>query len=185
MSPVPASRPPLLPWPLRGVAAGYVGVAAMTLAYYAERRVARRIRVSRGKPQLQGAGVLADGRRVSGLAGQTGLDYDDSVVPGQIIARLLPLPRAISAHPGEIAIALRWSYGSAFGLAHVFIRHRIKEPVASLLFGSLLLGVTFSMFPLLGDTPPPWRWSTDVVATAIGTHVVYVVAVAATDEILR
>ena len=33
------------------------------------------------------------------------------------------------------------------------------------------------MFPLLGRTPPPWRWPPDVIATAIATHIAYVVGV--------
>jgi len=185
MRSLPRSRPPLLPWPIRGVAAGYVGVAAMTLAYYFERRVRSRGTESDSEGRAAGAAVLADGRSVRGLASETGLDYDDTVVPGQIVARILPLPRALTAHPGEIAIALRWGYGSVFGLAHVFIRHRVTEPRASVIFGSLLLGVTFSMFPVLGHTPPPWRWSGEVIATALATHIAYVVAAATTDEILR
>jgi hypothetical protein len=37
---------------------------------------------------------------------------------------------------------------------------------------------TLTMFPLLGRTPPPWKWSPSVLATAFGTHAAYVVAVA-------
>ena len=36
----------------------------------------------------------------------------------------------------------------------------------------------------LGRTPPPWRWRADMMATAIATHVAYVVAVAAVDDVL-
>lgn len=34
---------------------------------------------------------------------------------------------------------------------------------------------TLSLFPLLGRTPPPWRWPADVMATANATHAAYVV----------
>jgi uncharacterized membrane protein YagU involved in acid resistance len=44
---------------------------------------------------------------------------------------------------------------------------------------------TFSLFPLLGRTPPPWRWPRDVMATSIGTHFVYVATVAVVDAGLR
>jgi hypothetical protein len=43
---------------------------------------------------------------------------------------------------------------------------------------------TFSLFPLLGRTPPPWRWPADVMATCLGTHAAYVTAVALTDDAL-
>jgi hypothetical protein len=50
---------------------------------------------------------------------------------------------------------------------------------------AVLMSATFSLFPLLGHTPPPWRWPKDVIATSIGTHVAYVTAVATTDDGLR
>ncbi len=43
---------------------------------------------------------------------------------------------------------------------------------------------TFSLFPLLGRTPPPWKWTWDVLATSLGTHVVYVAGVALTGAVL-
>jgi hypothetical protein len=53
------------------------------------------------------------------------------------------------------------------------------------IFGGVLMTATFTLFPLLGRTPPPWRWPPDVIATSVGTHVAYVAAVAATDDGLR
>ncbi len=170
-------RAPYYPWPVRGVLAGAAGTMAMTLAYYAERKLRQ--------GRYRGVGRLADGTAVRGLATDRGLDYDDSVVPGQIVASILHLPEDLSEHPGEIAIALRWGYGSMFGIAHVFLRHRLSEPWATAIFGGTLLTVTFTMFPLLGHTPPPWQWRREVVATAIGTHMAYVVAAAITDDSLR
>ena len=114
-----------------------------------------------------------------------GLDYDDTVVPGQIVVNILHLPATIGRHPGDVAIALRWGYGSAFGLAHVVLRHRLPEPAASAIFGGALMTVTLSMFPLLGRTPPPWRWAPAVLATSVGTHAAYVLAAAVTDDALR
>lgn len=179
--------PPLLPWPIRGLAAGYVGVAAMSLTYYLQRR--RRARQPAKGTAVgtspTGASAMADGAQVSGLASPVGLDYDDSVVPGQIVASILPLPERIAGHPGELTIALRWGYGSMYGLTHVYLRHRVREPWASLGFGGALLIVTFTMFPLLGRTPPPWQWPIGVLRTALRTHTVYVLAVATTDELLR
>jgi hypothetical protein len=42
----------------------------------------------------------------------------------------------------------------------------------------------FALFPLLGRTPPPWRWPPDVLATSVGTHIVYLGAAVAVDSIL-
>ena len=48
----------------------------------------------------------------------------------------------------------------------------------------MLMTATFSLVPLLGRTPPPWKWPTDVLATSLGTHVAYVTGVALTDAVL-
>jgi hypothetical protein len=145
-----------LPWPIRSVLAGTAGTATMTLAYATERR----LRTKRTSP----------------------LDYDDSIVPGQIVASVMHLPNVTANQDHELALALRWGYGSAFGLFHGVLRHRLPEPWASAVFGATLMSATLSLFPLLGHTPPPWRWPADVMATSVGTHVAYVAAVATVDN---
>jgi hypothetical protein len=146
-------------WPLRSICAGAAGTASLTLAYAAERRVRHR--------------------------DDTPLDYDDSLVPGQIVASILHLPHVTAREDQELGLALRWGYGSAFGLFHGVLRRRIAEPWASAVFGATLMSATLSLFPLLGRTPPPWRWPPDVMATSVGTHVAYVAAVAAVDDGFR
>ena len=144
------------PWPVRSVAAGSAGTAALTLFYDVERRVRRR---HRGP-----------------------LDYDDSLVPGKIVASIMHLPAVTPREDWDLGMALRWSYGSAFGLYHGILRRRLGEPWASAIFGATLMSATFSLFPLLGRTPPPWRWPPDVMATCLASHAAYVAAVAAVDD---
>jgi hypothetical protein len=146
-------------WPVRSVIAGAAGTATMTLAYACERRLRKR---------RQGP-----------------LDYDDSLVPGQIVATVMHLPHVTDREDRDLGLLLRWSYGSAFGLLHGALRRAKGEPAASVIFGSVLMTATFTLFPLLGRTPPPWRWPPDVIATSVGTHVAYVAAVAAADDGLR
>ncbi|HTX32569.1 MAG TPA: hypothetical protein VMD09_14400 [Solirubrobacteraceae bacterium] len=148
-----------IPWPLRSVAAGTAGTAALTLAYDTERR----LRHNHHGP----------------------LDYDDSLVPGQIVASIMHLGNVSAREDEDLGLALRWGYGSAFGIWHGLLRRRVREPWASLLFGATLMSATLSLFPLLGRTPPPWRWPPDVLATAFGTHAAYVAAVAVVDDHLR
>ena len=148
-----------VPWPVRSVAAGAAGTATMTLAYAAERRLRR----SRHGP----------------------LDYDDSLVPGKIVASVMHLPHVTDREDHELGLILRWSYGSMFGLLHGALRRTVGEPWASAAFGGTLMTATLSMFPLLGRTPPPWRWPADVLATAFATHVAYVAGVAAVDDAVR
>jgi len=144
-----------VPWPVRSVLAGTAGTAAMTLAYATERQLRNRSRP---------------------------LDYDDSLVPGRIVASIMHLPHVTNREANELGLALRWSYGSAFGIWHGLLHRRVAEPWASTLFGATLLSATFSLFPLLGRTPPPWHWPRDVIATSVGTHVAYVTAVALVDD---
>ena len=148
-----------LPWPVRSTLAGTAGTAAMTLAYATERRLRRN---HRGP-----------------------LDYDDSLVPGQIVASIMHLGHVTDREENELGLGLRWSYGSVFGIWHGLLRRRFHEPWAAALFGGTLMSATLSLFPLLGRTPPPWRWPPDVMATAIGTHVAYVAAAATIDDRLR
>jgi hypothetical protein len=148
-----------VPWPIRSVVAGTAGTAALSLAYVAERRL---------RPRHRGS-----------------LDYDDSLVPGQIVASIMHLPHVTAREDRDIGWALRWSYGSVFGLWHGVLRRRLPEPWASAVFGGTLMSATFSLFPLLGRTPPPWRWPPDVMATSLGTHAAYVTAVATVDDRAR
>ena len=146
-----------VPWPIRSVCAGAAGTAAMTLTYAAERRLRPRDR----EP----------------------LDYDDSLVPGEIVAGVMHLPHVTQREEHELGLLLRWSYGSAFGLLHGALRRRVGELWASAAFGGTLMTATLTLFPLLGRTPPPWRWPADVLATCAGTHAIYVAAVAAVDAL--
>jgi hypothetical protein len=146
-------------WPIRSVLAGAAGTAAMTLTYAAERRLRSKVRGP--------------------------LDYDDSLVPGEIVAMVMHLPHVTAREDRDLGLALRWSYGSAFGLLHGALRRMVGEPWASVAFGATLMTATLTLFPLLGRTPPPWRWGPAVMATSVGTHVVYVAAVAAVDDGIR
>ena len=145
-----------IPWPIRSTLAGTAGTATMTGAYATERR----LRHSHRGP----------------------LDYDDSLVPRTIVASVMHLGNVTAKEDNELGLALRWSYGSVFGIWHGLLDRRVREPWASALFGATLMSATLSLFPLLGRTPSPWRWPADVIATAIAMHIAYVVAVGSMDD---
>jgi hypothetical protein len=121
-------------------------------------------------------------RRVRGA--RTALDYDDSLVPGEIVAGILHPGNVTPKEDTELGMALRVGYGSAFGLWHVSLRRVMPAPWAGLAFGATLMTATFTAFPVLGRTPPPWRWPPDVLLTALGTHAVYATTVAVVDDVL-
>jgi hypothetical protein len=151
--------PAMLAWPVRSVLAGSAGTATMSLAYAAERRL---------RPAVDGQ-----------------LDYDDGLVPGKIVASVMHLSQVTARGDRDLGLVLRWSYGSAFGLWHGVLRRVVPEPWAAAAFGTTLMTATLTLFPLLGRTPPPWRWPADVLATSFATHAAYVAAVAAVDDGLR
>jgi hypothetical protein len=140
---------------VRSLIAGVAGTGALSLSY----RVEHWLRSRRGP-----------------------LDYDDSLVPGRIVASILNLHDVTAREKEELGLGLRWTYGSSFGLWHGLLRRRLSEPEASAAFGASLLALTFTMFPLLGHTPPPWRWPRGFMATCLLTHGVYVAVVAAVDD---
>lgn len=146
-----------LPWPVRSVLAGAAGTAALSLSYVVERRV-RRVRQA---------------------------DYDDSLVPGGIVLSILHLHQVNRREEYDAGMGLRWAYGSGFGLFHGLLRRRVDEPWASLTFGGTLMSLTLTMFPLLGHTPPPWRWPRGYVVSELLTHAAYVTAVAVVDDLGR
>jgi hypothetical protein len=148
-----------IPWPARSVLAGTAGTAAMTLAY----RTERRLRQNHAGP----------------------LDYDDSLVPGKIVANVMHLSRVTDREDEDLGLLLRWAYGSAFGIWHGILRSRMREPWAAAAFGATLMTATLTLFPLLGRTPPPWRWHRDVMVTCLGSHLAYVTALATTDDRFR
>jgi hypothetical protein len=95
------------------------------------------------------------------------------------------LPHVTASDEHELGLALRWSYGSAFGLWHGVLLRRAGEPLAAAAFGATLMSATLTLFPLLGRTPPPWQWPRSVIVTAFGTHAAYVAAVAAVNAVPR
>jgi hypothetical protein len=112
-------------------------------------------------------------------------DYDDSLVPGQIVVNILHLHHVTNREKDELGLALRWSYGSMFGIWHGLLRLRLAEPQATMVFGATLMSATLTMFPLLGRTPPPWRWPRGFLASSFATHTAYALTVAAVDDRLR
>jgi hypothetical protein len=144
-----------LRWPLCSLIAGALGTGALSLSY----------------------------KIVDGLRPRTGpADYDDSLVPGQIVAGILDLHLVTAREEQELGLALRWGYGSAFGLLHGVLRRRVAEPWATLAFGATLMSATLTLFPLLGRTPPPWRWPHGFLATSLATHTVYAATVGVVDD---
>jgi hypothetical protein len=98
------------------------------------------------------------------------------------VVSVLDLRHATGRDERDLGLLLRWSYGSLFGLMHGLLRRRLDEPEATIAFGGLLMSLTQTMFPLLGRTPPPWRWPRGYLASELVTHTAYAATVGFVDD---
>lgn len=171
-TPVRPAAPPcrgLLVEGAAGVAAGAVGTAVMTATARLHREIHDRRRGMRAADEI--------------------LDYDDSdhvVVAASTVLRAVT-GRAPTSPAGRRALFLlvHWGYGSVVGVAHGGLRAGIGgEPAAGVAFFVGCETMALSLFPLLGETPPPWRWRRDLLVTSLLQHAVYAAAVAATTRVL-
>src|SRR6201992_899744 len=139
-----------------GLVAGRAATTAMSLGYWIERRVRRNV----------------DGA----------LDYDDSKVPA-LGAGKNPRRSDLSDDASfRLGLAVHWGYGSLFGLAAVPLNRKFGPVGATAIYWGGMMTMACGMVPLLGDTPPPWRWRNDVIVTSAGQHLVYA---ATTTAVLR
>jgi len=78
-------------------------------------------------------------------------------------------------------LLVHWGYGSAVGAGHpLLLRGLGSEPRATAAFYACCQTMASTLFSTLGETPPPWRGHRDVLASSLGQHAVYAVAVAVT-----
>lgn len=137
----------------QGLLAGVLGTAAMTTSYGLERR----LRSTHGGP----------------------LDYDDSTVPSHAAMVVLRIHTLDARRQHQLGALVHWGYGSAMGIARAALGRRLAPRNATTAYWVGLMAMTGVLFPLLGDTPPPWRWRPDVVGTSLVQHAVYAAAVGA------
>ena len=152
----------------RGALGGAVGTGAMALTARLRREIHARRR----------------GIAVSEIG--TVLDYDDSehVVTAASTVLRAALGWAPRSEAGRRALfwVVHWGYGSAMGAVHVGLRRVLgREPAPALVFfaGSEVLAL--SLLPVLGDTPPPWRWRRGLLVTSVVQHALYAGVAAAVN----
>jgi hypothetical protein len=144
----------------RGVAAGLAGTTMMTIGLKLEQVVRRR---SRGP-----------------------VDYDasDHVVTAAA-AVLRRRPRTESGR-NALFLLVHWGYGSAVGAAYPPLRHvLVSRPKASAVFYIGCQAMAMTLFPTLGNTPPPWKWRRSVLLSSLIQHALYAATVSAADRVLQ
>ena len=91
---------------------------------------------------------------------------------------------ARAAQPPRPVLAGALGYGSVVGAGHAGLRHRLGEPAAGLVFFFGCQTMALSLFPLLGETPVPWRWGPRLLTVSLTQHAVYAATVAGVDALL-
>jgi hypothetical protein len=143
----------------RGVAAGLVGTSVMTGTLKLEQAVYHR----------------------AGIGGTVDYDASDHVVTAaSAVLRDRP-----STDRGDKALFLlvHWGYGSAVGIGFAGLL-RAGQPYrrATMEFYALCQAMAMTLFPTLGDTPPPWRWPRRILLSSLAQHAVYAATVAGTTR---
>jgi hypothetical protein len=141
-----------------GLIAGLVATTAMNASYWAERKIRRNV--------------------------EGPLDYDDSNVPALVAAKILRQSDLSDEASFRLGLAVHWGYGSLFGVGLVPLCRRFGPVRATGLYWTGMMTMACVMFPVLGDTPPIWRWRNDVIVTSMFQHVVYAASAATTLHLL-
>ncbi len=133
-----------------GLFAGLVGTTAMTLTTMLEQRL---------RPRLDHP-----------------VDYDASNAPVTAAALVLGVQPHTKAQRRLLFLLVHWGYGSLMGTGQVLLRRKLPGSEATAVYLVGVQGMAFVLLPLLGGTPPPWRWRPDMFVTSLGQHAVYAVA---------
>ena len=153
-----------------GVLAGAAGTTAMTLTGRAHRL------------------VVAQRRGVRTAEITDILDYDDSehvvVAAATVLGAVTGLVPRTPGQRRALFLLTHWGYGSAVGAVHAALRRGLGEVPAGLGFFALGQAMALGLFPVLGDTPVPWRWRRRLLVTSFAQHAVYAAAVAGADAVI-
>jgi hypothetical protein len=138
---------------------------------------------------LTGTAVMTfTASRYARLRGATDriIDYDTSehvVIAAATVLRVRPRG---DRERRALFHLIHWGYGTAVGIAYEAITHAVPaRPAATATFFTGCQAMAFVLFPLLGRTPPPWRWQADVIAISLLQHAVYAATVDLTHRALR
>jgi hypothetical protein len=140
---------------LRGYAAGLTGTTIMTGTLKLEQALYHR----------------------AGIGGTVDYDASDHVVTAAsaVLRRRPHTP----ARENAVFLLVHWGYGSAVGIAYsALVADDRRYARAAVPFYLLCQAMAMTLFPTLGDTPPPWRWPPRILLSSLAQHAVYAATVA-------
>jgi hypothetical protein len=112
------------------------------------------------------------------------VDYDASEHVVIAACRLLGRRPPDSDRAKRLIFAgVHWGYGSAVALGYEPLRRVARTDVrAGAAFYAGCQGMAFVLFPVLGNTPPPWRWKRDMLLSSLAVHALYAGTVVAVSR---
>ncbi len=115
------------------------------------------------------------------------IDYDASdhvaIAACNVLRR--PVPQSAAAR-NRISSTVHWGYGSAVAVTFEALRRATgSDARATVLFDAGCQAMAFTLFPTLGETPPPWAWDRAALSSSLAVHAIYAVTVAQVARRIR
>jgi len=151
----------------RGVAAGVVGTALMTIC----QELAARLQSSGDEEQQGGQEeVPLDPWEQASMPAQVGRRISEGVFHKEVSPDLIPV----------LTHGMHWAYGTSFGVAYGLVQGSLpRRPMRhGLLFGTGVMAMSYLQLVPMGIYEPPWKYSPKDLATELAFHLVYGLGVA-------
>ena len=151
----------------RGVAAGVVGTAMMTISQELVARLQ-----STDDEQEQGAEQQApqDPWEQASMPAQVGRRISEGIFHKEVSPDLIPV----------LTHAMHWAYGTSFGVVYGVIQGSVpSRPLRhGLLFGPAVMAMSYLQLVPMGIYEPPWKYSAKDLGTELGFHLAYGLGIA-------
>ncbi len=114
------------------------------------------------------------------------IDYDATDHVTTAASKVIRWTPRTPAQQRTLFEMVHWGYGSAVAIQYDELRRLLgSERRATVVFFLVCQATAMTLFPVLGETPPPWRWRRNVLLSSLGEHALYAATVALVSRRLR
>ncbi|MDP8968364.1 MAG: DUF1440 domain-containing protein [Actinomycetota bacterium] len=171
----------------RGLAAGAVGTALMTVA----QELSAKLQASQDSAQ-QGddqQGADEQGADQQGVGQQEQDPWEQASMPAKVARRISEGVFEHEVSPERIGLlthAMHWAYGTGWGTVYGLIggTFRPRPLPAGLTFGGAVWAMSYVQLVPMGLYEPPWKYPRKDILMEVGYHLVYGVGVAGAYRML-
>lgn len=169
----------------RGLAAGAVGTAFMTIAQELSAKLqARQADDQQGDDPQAGQGTDQPG------TGQQDQDpWEQASMPAQVARRVSEGVFEHEVPPERIGVlthGMHWAYGTGWGMVYGLIGGTFGgRPLAGgLSFGTAVWAMSYAQLVPMGVYEPPWKYAPKDIAMEVGYHLAYGIGTAGAYRVL-